>query len=77
MSNIPDQIWKNIVRNVSTVISIQTSLSFTFIVLIIYLIGIGNSFESMVYGHDFVPNESSSFISLMNQLEAEVRPCTN
>lgn len=32
--------------------------------------GIGNSFESMVYGHDFVPNESASFLSLMNQLEA-------
>lgn len=53
------------------VISIQTSLSVTFIVLIIYLIGIGNSFESMVYGHDFVPNESASFLSLMNQLEVE------
>lgn len=34
--------------------------------------GIGNSFESMVYGHDFVPNESASFLSLMNQLEAEL-----
>jgi len=32
--------------------------------------GIGNSFESMVYGHDFVPNESASFLSLMSQLEA-------
>lgn len=54
-----------------TVISVQTSLSVAFIVLIIYLIGIGNSFESMVDGHDFVPNESASFLSLMNQLEAE------
>ena len=55
-----------------TVISLQASLSFAFIVLIIYLIGIGNSFESMVYGHDFVPNESASFLSLMNQLETEL-----
>lgn len=54
-----------------TVISVQTSLSVAFIVLIIYLIGIGNSFESMVDGHDFVPNESASFLFLMNQLEAE------
>jgi hypothetical protein len=54
-----------------TVISVQTSLSIAFIVLITYLIGIGNSFESTVYGHDFVPNESASFLFLMNQLEAE------
>lgn len=54
-----------------TAISVQTSLSIAFIVLITYLIGIGNSFESTVYGHDFVPNESASFLFLMNQLEAE------
>jgi hypothetical protein len=48
------------------------SLSSVFIVLIIYLTAIGNSFESMVYGHDFVPNESASFLSLMDQLKAEV-----
>lgn len=58
-------------QEMSTVISVQTSLSITFIVLITYLIGIGNSFESTVYGHDFVPNESASFLSLMNQSEAE------
>jgi uncharacterized protein (UPF0333 family) len=54
-----------------TVISLQASLSFAFIVLI-YLIGISYTFESRVYGHDFVPNESASFLSLMNQLETEL-----
>jgi hypothetical protein len=48
------------------------SLSSAFIVLIIYLISIGNSSGSNVYGHNFVPNESASFLSLMDQLKAEL-----
>jgi hypothetical protein len=55
-----------------TVIAIPIPLSFVFTVLIIYLIGICNSFESVVYGHDFVPNESASFLSLMDQLKTEL-----
>jgi hypothetical protein len=49
-----------------------TSLSSPIIVLIVYLIGISNSFGSSVYGHDFVPNESASFLSLMDQLKSEL-----
>jgi hypothetical protein len=55
-----------------TVISVQAFLSLVFLALILYLIGLDNSFESMVYGHDFVPNESASFLSLMDQLKAEL-----
>jgi hypothetical protein len=47
-------------------------ISSTFVVLAIYLIGMSNSFELKVYGHDFVPNESASFLSLMDQLKAEL-----
>ena len=38
-----------------TVFTVQTSLSFALIGLIIYLIGIGSSVQPMVYGHNFVP----------------------
>jgi hypothetical protein len=48
------------------------ALSSAFIVLIICLASISNSFESLVFGHDFVPNESASFLSLMDQLKAEI-----
>jgi hypothetical protein len=54
------------------VINIRKSLAFVFAVSLIYLTAIGNSFEPFVYGHDFVPNESASFLSLMDQLKAEV-----
>ena len=59
-------------RKCHTAISLQTSLSLAFIVLIICLIDASNSFETLVYGHDFVPNESASFLSIMNQLKAEL-----
>jgi hypothetical protein len=48
------------------------SLSSAFIVLIIYLISVGNSSGSNVYGHNFIPNESASFLSLMDQIKAEI-----
>jgi hypothetical protein len=50
----------------------QKPLFFVFTISIICLIGIGNSFESMVYGHNFAPDESASFLSLMNKLKAEL-----
>lgn len=53
-----------------TVIGLR--ISSAFVILTIYLIGISNSLELRVYGHDFVPNESSSFLSLMDQLKAEL-----
>jgi hypothetical protein len=39
--------------------------------LIIFPIGVGNSFIFPAYGHDFVPNESASFLSFVNQLQTE------
>ena len=66
------QSWKNVTRKVCTVISIQTSLSSALIVLVICLISIDNSFGPMIYGHNFVPNESASFLSLMDKLKAEL-----
>ena len=35
------------------------------------LFNIGNFSESRVYGHDFIPNESASFLSFANQLKIE------
>ena len=32
----------------------------------------GNPFAPMVYGHDFVPDESALFLSLMDKLKAEL-----
>lgn len=55
-----------------SVIRVPISLSFAFVVLIIYLVGISNCFVSSVYGHDFVPNESAAFLSLTDQLKAEL-----
>ena len=54
------------------VISIRKSLSFVFTVSIIYLIVLGNSFAPIVYGHNFVPDESALFLSLMDKLKAEL-----
>ena len=39
--------------------------------LIASLFNIGNFSESRVYGHDFIPNESASFLSFANQLKTE------
>jgi hypothetical protein len=36
------------------------------------LVGIGNSFNSIVYSHDFVLNKSVLFISFISQLETEL-----
>ncbi len=47
------------------------SFSVLSIFLIICSIGSSNIFNLLVYGHNFVPNESASFISFMNQLEVE------
>ena len=55
-----------------TVMTVPIPLSTAFIVLIICLGGVSNSLESPVYGHDFVPHESASFLSLMDQLKAEI-----
>jgi hypothetical protein len=41
------------------------------VVLIVSLMGISSSFYSLVYGHDFIPNESASFMSFANQLQIE------
>jgi hypothetical protein len=53
-------------------IVIGLRISSAFVILAIYLIGMSHSFELKVYGHDFVPNESASFLSLMDQLKAEL-----
>jgi hypothetical protein len=55
-----------------SIFALQTSLSFVLIGLIIYLIGIASSIESIVYGHNFVPDESASFLALMDKLKAEL-----
>ena len=39
--------------------------------LIVYLFGISSSLELAIYGHEFVPNESASFLSFANQLKTE------
>jgi hypothetical protein len=39
--------------------------------LIISSFNIGNFSKSQVYGHDFIPNESASFLSFANQLKTE------
>jgi hypothetical protein len=51
--------------------NLQSLLPIAPVILIVSLIGISSSFDSPVYGHDFVPNESASFMSFANQLETE------
>jgi hypothetical protein len=51
--------------------NLQSLLPIGPVVLIISLMGISSSFYSLVYGHDFIPNESASFISFANQLQIE------
>jgi hypothetical protein len=51
--------------------NLQSLLSIGPVVLIVSLMGISSSFYSLVYGHDFIPNESASFISFVNQLQTE------
>ena len=42
-----------------------------FLILTLLLFNIDNFSKSRVYGHDFVPNESASFLSFANQLQTE------
>jgi hypothetical protein len=49
----------------------QTLLLVACAALIISLFNIGNFSKSRVYGHDFIPNESASFLSFANQLKTE------
>jgi hypothetical protein len=43
----------------------------------IYLFNIDTFSKSQVYGHDFVPNESASFLSFTNQLQIESKLVQN
>jgi hypothetical protein len=58
-------------RKSPTIRSPQTWLLIAYLAFILSLLNISNFFESQVYGHDFVPNESASFLSFANQLQAE------
>ena len=49
----------------------QSLLLVTCAALIISSFNIGNFSKSQVYGHDFIPNESASFLSFANQLKTE------
>ena len=51
--------------------NLQSLLPIAPVVLIVSLIGISSSFDSLVYGHDFIPNKSASFMSFANQLQTE------
>ena len=42
-----------------------------YLALTFSLFNIDNFSKSQVYGHDFIPNESASFLSFANQLQAE------
>jgi hypothetical protein len=58
-------------RNSRIVKNILSLLPIASVVLILSLIGIRSSFNSLVYGHDFIPNESAFFLSFANQLKTE------
>ena len=49
----------------------QSLLLVVYTALIISLFNTDNFSKSRVYGHDFVPNESASFLSFANQLKTE------
>jgi hypothetical protein len=57
-------------RKSRTIKNLQTFLLIACATLIVSLSGFGN-FESRVYGHNFIPNESASFLSFANQLRIE------
>jgi hypothetical protein len=42
-----------------------------YLTITLFLFNIDSFSKSQVYGHDFVPNESASFLSFTNQLQAE------
>jgi hypothetical protein len=58
-------------RNSRIVKNLQSLLPIGLVVLIVSLMGISSSFYSLVYGHNFIPNESASFMSFANQLQTE------
>lgn len=58
-------------RNSRIVKKILSLLPIASVVLILSLIGIKSVFNSPVYGHDFIPNESAFFLSFANQLKTE------
>jgi hypothetical protein len=49
----------------------QSLLLVLYAALIISLFNTDNFSKSRAYGHDFVPNESASFLSFANQLKTE------
>ena len=49
----------------------QPLLLVVYAVLIISLFNTDNFFKSRVYGHDFIPDESASFLAFANQLKTE------
>jgi hypothetical protein len=49
----------------------QPLLLVVYAVLIISLFNTDNFFKSRAYGHDFIPDESASFLSFANQLKTE------
>jgi hypothetical protein len=49
----------------------QPLLLVVYAVLIISLFNTDNFFKSLAYGHDFIPDESASFLSFANQLKTE------
>jgi hypothetical protein len=55
----------------STIKNLQIFLLIASAALIVSLFNFGDFSESRVYGHDFVPNESASFLSFANQLQTE------
>jgi hypothetical protein len=59
------------VRRSRTISNPQTWLLIAYLAFILSLLNISNLSESRVYGHDFVPNESASFLSFVNQLQTE------
>jgi len=58
-------------RKSHTFSNIRTRLLIVYLALTFSLFNIDNFLKSQVYGHDFVPNESASFLSFANQLQAE------
>ena len=59
------------IRKSHTIRNPQTWLLFACLAFIVSLFNIGNFSKSPVNGHDFVPNESASFLSFANQLQKE------
>jgi hypothetical protein len=58
-------------RNSRTISNPLTWLLIVYLTFAFSLFNIDNFSRLQVYGHDFVPNESASFLSFANQLQAE------